>query len=69
MQGPGRGPTIWCIVRSLTMFLHKRLFPGLYKDSNTKMIKSAKERVDQGKWNVQKWEASKLNMKRHIHQK
>jgi hypothetical protein len=29
MQGPGRGPTIWCIVRSLTLFLHKRLFPGL----------------------------------------
>jgi len=28
-QGPGRGPTIWCIVRSLTLFLHKRLFPGL----------------------------------------
>ena len=27
-QGPG-GPTIWCIVRSLTLFLHKRLFPGL----------------------------------------
>jgi len=29
MRGPGRGPTIWCIVRSLTLFLHKRLFPGL----------------------------------------
>ena len=28
-QCPGRGPTIWCIVRSLTLFLHKRLFPGL----------------------------------------
>jgi hypothetical protein len=28
-QGPGRGPTIWCIVRSLTLFLHKRLLPGL----------------------------------------
>jgi len=28
-QGPGRGPTVWCIVRSLTLFLHKRLFPGL----------------------------------------
>ena len=28
-QGPGRGPTIWCIVRSLTLFLHKRLFPEL----------------------------------------
>ncbi|AET02162.1 hypothetical protein MTR_8g035970 [Medicago truncatula] len=28
-QGPGRGPTIWCIVRSLTLFLHKRLFLGL----------------------------------------
>jgi len=28
-QGTGRGPTIWCIVRSLTLFLHKRLFPGL----------------------------------------
>ena len=28
-QGLGRGPTIWCIVRSLTLFLHKRLFPEL----------------------------------------
>jgi len=28
-QGPGRGPTIWCIIRSLTLFLHKRLFLGL----------------------------------------
>jgi len=28
-QGPGRGPTIWCIVRSLTLFLHKRLFQDL----------------------------------------
>jgi len=28
-QSLGRGPTIWCIVRSLTLFLHKRLFPGL----------------------------------------
>jgi len=28
-QGSGEGPTIWCIVRSLTLFLHKRLFPRL----------------------------------------
>jgi len=24
-----KGPTIWCIVLSLTLFLHKRLFSGL----------------------------------------
>ena len=28
-QGLGRGPTIWCTIRSLTLFLHKRLFPRL----------------------------------------
>ncbi|AES66318.1 hypothetical protein MTR_2g065780 [Medicago truncatula] len=27
--GLGNGSTIWCIVRSLTMFIHKRLLPGL----------------------------------------
>jgi len=29
MQGPGRGPTIWCIVRSLTLFYTRGCFQNL----------------------------------------
>jgi hypothetical protein len=29
MQGPGRGPTIWCIVRSLTLFYTRGCFQVL----------------------------------------
>jgi len=29
MQGPGRGPTIWCIVRSLTLFYTRDCFQDL----------------------------------------
>ncbi|XP_039690180.1 protein DA1-related 7 isoform X2 [Medicago truncatula] len=36
-QGSGRGLTIWCIVRNLTLFLHKRLFSGdISEDINEK---------------------------------
>ena len=30
-QGPGKGPTIWCIVRSLTLFFYTR---GCFQDLN-----------------------------------
>jgi len=63
-QGPEKGPTIWCIVRSLTLFLHKWLFPGLkpvtLRSHDNNFTSYRERRSEKIEHKMEEWENAQL---------